>query len=78
MITNTTQRQKAQYIYDTYFDPYSDNCLEFGLFDTLSFYGAINKKQVSKLDDKFTSIGEKLFQEMKDYDEKLINMSKNF
>ena len=53
MIENTTQRQKAQEIYDTFFNPESNTCLDFGLLDTLEFYGAIDKKQCKKLDKKF-------------------------
>ena len=68
MIENTTQRQKAQEIYDTFFNPESNTCLDFGLLDTLEFYGAIDKKQCKKLDKKFIKIAENLFYEMKKYD----------
>ena len=47
-IKTFAQRQKAQYIYETYFEPFSEHCIDFGLFDTLAFYGAITDVDADK------------------------------
>ena len=69
-IETFAQRQKAGYIYDTYFDPNSEHVIDFGLFDTLNFYGAITQKEFEELTDKFEKIGDKLWDEMKAFDKK--------
>ena len=55
-IVTFAQRQKAEYIYNTYFDPNSEHVIDFGLFDTLNFYGAITQKEFNELTDKFEKI----------------------
>lgn len=62
------QRHKAQYIYDTYFDTYSEHLLDFSIFDTLHFYGVISKKEFNKLSEKFEKIGDNLWDEMEKFD----------
>lgn len=69
-IETFAQRQKAGYIYNTYFDPNSKHVIDFGLLDTLNFYGAITKKDFEELTIKFENIGSKLWEEMKAFDKK--------
>jgi hypothetical protein len=47
-IKTFTQRQKAERIYNMYFDPDSEHAIDFNLIDTLEFYGAISKKLALK------------------------------
>ena len=70
MIYNNVQRKKAQDIYDTYFNVDSELCLDFGLIDTLEYYGAISKKAAKKLEKKLEKTGDELFDIMKVYDKK--------
>lgn len=69
-IETFAQRQKADYIYKTYFDPYSEHVIDFGLLDTLDFYGALDKGDFDKLTEKFEKIGDNLLAEMKAFDKK--------
>ena len=72
-ITNTVERQRAQYLYDTYFDPGSETVLDFMLFDTLECYGAIDDGKTDKMAERFDKIGERLFEGMAQYDKKLLD-----
>lgn len=72
-IETFTQRQKAQYIYDTYFATDAEHPLNFDLFDTLHSYGAITTEEdCDKMHKKFEQIGYNLWDEMKRFDEKQI------
>ena len=75
-ITNTTQRQKAQYIYDTYFDTDSELVLDFGFIDTIGYYSGMSEKKTTKLTKKIEEIGFNLFEEMGRYDMDLLNNKK--
>lgn len=72
MIKNHVERKKAQFLYDTYFNPDAEHRLDFNLFDTLAFYGLMSDKKADKLDKKFDDIGSDLFKKMLDFDKKLI------
>lgn len=67
-IQTFAQREKAQKIYDTFFDPDSPYVIDFDLFDSLNFYGALTDEDFDTLDEKFDVIGNKLWQEIEKFD----------
>jgi len=74
-ISTFQERQKLEYIYNTYFDPDSEHCLDFNLFDTLEYQGIITEENSEKLCRDFQIMGEKLWQEMQAFDK--LNMKKH-
>lgn len=73
MLESFTERHKAQYIYDTYFDPNSEHDLSFVLVDTLAYYGALNKEDGDRLLQLLDKCGDGLWQQMKQFDEQQLN-----
>jgi len=71
-IDNTVKKNKAQYIYDTYFNPLSEHCLDNNLFDTLKNYGVIDEKECIKLEKQFEVMAHNLLHEMLCYDKNLL------
>jgi hypothetical protein len=71
-IDTLQKRDKALGIYNKYFAPTSDDCLDFSLFDTLSFYGAITDKESHELDEKMDKIGDSLRYEIRKFEEDLL------
>lgn len=62
------QRQKADSIYNTYFNEDAEHLLDFNLFDTLNFYGALSKDDFNLLTEKFEKIGEDLYKQIEKFD----------
>ena len=62
------QRQKAEYIYNTYFDFSSEHYMDFNIFDTLNFYGVIDDAELTELCDKFDVMRDELFARIKEFD----------
>lgn len=66
------EREKIGYIYSTYFNPCSEHCLDFNLFDSLEYYGTINEKDLETLTNTFDKIGNSLWAKMEEFDNKKI------
>ena len=73
MIDNFQKRQKAEEIYNTFFDPESKTLIDFNLFNTLNFYGVIKEEEVYRLINIFETIGDKLYKQIKNFDENEYN-----
>ena len=62
------QRRAAEEVYNTYFDIESKTQIDYELFDTLAFYGAMTEEEATDLEKRFEKIGENLFAEMERFD----------
>lgn len=71
---NNTQAEKLRYIYDTYFDPYSEHCLDFNLWDTLDYAGVITHED--NLEHLMETIGERLWKILEEHDKKQLELWK--
>lgn len=61
-------RQKAELIYSLYFDPESEHCIDFSLFDTLHFFGAITNDEFEQLTEMFEKAGQNLYEQINKFD----------
>lgn len=68
MIGNTVERQRAQHLWDTYFDPDSEHCLNWGMFEALGSYINEKEEKADELEKMFEEMGERLWAAMKEYD----------
>jgi len=67
MVRTFQERQKAEYIYKTYFDPESEHVLDFNLFDTLGYY-AEAEKETNKIEKLLKKVENKLLEEINLFD----------
>lgn len=69
---NTVERQKAQHIYDTYFNPDSEHVLDFEMLNTLNLYHAVTDEELEDRIKDFERWGDNLLRAMEDYDKNLL------
>ncbi len=55
-------------IWEIYDEEDAEHLLDFNLFDTLNFYGALSKDDFNNLTEKFKKIGEDLYKQIEKFD----------
>ena len=71
-IENFQQRDKALKIYNKFFNPLSEDCLDYSFFDDLNFFGGISHEEQFELLNKFEEIGDNLYNEIQQFEKSKI------